>query len=129
MIKINYEKINFEIHFEENIKIPIDCLINGVKTTIDVGNNSCQLTYHPDYKKFNYIKISTNNNNITKFPIVIRKIIFDDFWVFENNKILFLPITKDVFVEKTTTHNTLFFKGSLIYKFFHPFYKNCLEFY
>jgi hypothetical protein len=121
------KKMNFEIHFKENIKIPINFSINGVKTTIDVDNNSCQLTYLPDYKKFNVIKMSTNNNNIKKFPITIKKIKFDDFWVFENNKILFLPVTKDPSVEKTSTHNTLFFKGSLVYKFFHPFYKNCLE--
>lgn len=121
--------LDFEIKFEDQI------------ITVPAGNNFTAITYRPEYHRTYNIEVCCNNLNIINNPITITKIIFDDFWIKENNSIAFgVNQYSPEYLEyaglnnldvdlSVTDNNVLFFMGKLIFSFRHPifkFYENSL---
>lgn len=121
--------LDFEIKFEDRtISVP-------------VGNNLTTIYYDPEYHRTYNIEVCCHNINVINNPITITKIIFDDFWVKEGNRIAFgknqysseyleYARLNNIDVDLSVTDNSvLFFMGKLIFSFSHPifkFYENSL---
>ena len=124
-MKIN--KTSLVIHLEKSTTVPLTISVNDAEYYFNKIDKFVVLEYIPNYECLNTIKISTVDNNIKVYPIIITRIDFEDFWSLSLNKILMLPETNDPTVDKTSTHNCLFFVGSLIYNFEHAIFKNFIK--
>ena len=97
--------------------------------------NKVRVEYTPIIGKDYLIEICCTNIEVLSKSIVINKLQFDNFWVFEGNKISFgtntysqeyLNYVKNKNIDldlHVSDNNVLFFTGKLIFKFSHPIYK------
>ena len=125
--------MNLEIYFES----PLDFHINfdGQQQQIKAGTDYAKFTYQPEFNKEYNLVICCDNTEIVKHNIEIKRIIFDDYWIIENERVAFgkntysdeyvkYAVDQGVPIDYTVNDNHLmFFMGTLSFTFRHPIYK------
>jgi hypothetical protein len=116
---------NLTLTFDKPVKVNSTLRVNS--SIIKIPQNVDSITIIYQVKKKNRLLIETYDSNIEKYPLTIKKIQFEDFWIIADHKVMLLPITSNKNVELTPTHSSIFFIGSLLLEFWHPLYRNFLK--
>lgn len=114
--------IGFNIKFEDQLIV------------ITKNSNYQKISYVPEIREYN-LRFCCDNIAIANNPVVVKSIVFDNFWKISGKKIargrnIYTEDYKKYAVDNNLTidysvvdNHQLFFTGELIYTFSHPVYE------
>jgi hypothetical protein len=110
------------VNFKDPINADILAGINNELVSVNIGASSIRIEYIKNYTDKFTLRLKAINDTIYDNVIIIEKIQFEDFWMIKDNKISLTPIPNNsrVYVENSSDHNSLFFKGDLALSYYHP---------
>jgi hypothetical protein len=110
------------VKFKDPINANILAGINNDLVPVNIGARSVRIKYNKNYTDKFTLRLKAINDTIYDNGITIEEIQFEDFWIIKDDKILMtsIPNNSRVYVEHSSDHNVLFFKGDLTLSYYHP---------
>jgi hypothetical protein len=116
-------QIDFEIRFDNQI------------IKVAAGDFHTKIVYTPKFNQVYNLELCCDTSAVIDHPVKVTKIIFDNFWIKENERVAFgknvystayleYAKLKNIAVDLSVNDNhILFFMGKLVYSFSHPIFK------
>ena len=110
------------VKFKDPINADILAGINNDLVPVNIGARSVRIEYNKNYTDNFTLRLKAINDTIYDNNITIEEIQFEDFWMIKDNKILLTstPNNSRVYVESSSDHNLLFFRGEIALSYYHP---------
>jgi len=110
------------VKFKDPINADILVGVNDDLVPVNMGARSVRIEYNKNYTDEFMLRVKAINDTIYDNVINIEEIQFEDFWMIKDEKILMTstPNNYRVYVELSSDHNILFFRGELTLSYYHP---------
>jgi len=125
--------MNLDLYFSAGVDFEV--IFENQVFNISKDTDSIRISYDPEFDKIFKLRLRSDNPRITEQPVVVNKIVFDDFWELCGNKIargqniysehyIEFANSKNITVDYSVVDNhILFFTGELIFSFSHPIHE------